>query len=72
MAVANTVAALGSGADECHATINGLGERAGNAALEEIVITLRVALQAGLEHQNRIPLRHIAVGFTVNGRLHTA
>jgi D-citramalate synthase len=41
MAVANTVAALSSGADECHATINGLGERAGNAALEEIVITLR-------------------------------
>ena len=40
MAVANTVAALGSGAEECHATINGLGERAGNAALEEIVITL--------------------------------
>jgi (R)-citramalate synthase len=41
MAVANTVAALGSGVEECHATINGLGERAGNAALEEIVITLR-------------------------------
>jgi D-citramalate synthase len=41
MAVANTVAALSSGADECHATINGLGERAGNAALEEVVITLR-------------------------------
>ena len=41
LAVANTVAALSSGADECHATINGLGERAGNAALEEIVITLR-------------------------------
>jgi D-citramalate synthase len=41
MAVANTVAALGAGAEECHATINGLGERAGNAALEEIVITLR-------------------------------
>jgi D-citramalate synthase len=41
MAVANTVAALGSGADEVHATINGLGERAGNAALEEIVITLK-------------------------------
>ena len=41
MAVANTVAALSSGAEECHSTINGLGERAGNAALEEIVITLR-------------------------------
>jgi D-citramalate synthase len=41
MAVANSVAALGGGAIECHATVNGLGERAGNAALEEIVITLR-------------------------------
>jgi D-citramalate synthase len=41
MAVANSVAALGSGAEEVHATVNGLGERAGNAALEEIVITLR-------------------------------
>ena len=41
MAVANTVAALGAGAEEVHATINGLGERAGNASLEEIVVTLR-------------------------------
>jgi D-citramalate synthase len=41
MAVANTVAALGAGAQEAHATVNGLGERAGNAALEEIVVTLR-------------------------------
>jgi D-citramalate synthase len=41
MAVANSVAALGAGAEEVHATINGLGERAGNAALEEIVITLK-------------------------------
>ena len=41
MAVANTVAGLGAGAQEAHGTINGLGERAGNAAIEEIVITLR-------------------------------
>lgn len=41
MAVANTVAALGAGAQEAHATINGLGERAGNASLEEIVVTLK-------------------------------
>ncbi len=41
MAVANSVAALGAGAAEVHATINGLGERAGNASLEEIVLTLR-------------------------------
>ncbi len=41
MAVANTVAALGAGAEEVHATINGLGERAGNASLEETVVTLK-------------------------------
>jgi len=41
MAVANTVAALGAGAEEAHATINGLGERAGNASLEEIVVSLK-------------------------------
>ena len=41
MAVANTVAALGAGAEEAHVTINGLGERAGNASLEEVVLTLR-------------------------------
>jgi D-citramalate synthase len=41
MAVANTVAGLGAGATEAHGTINGLGERAGNAAIEEIVITLK-------------------------------
>lgn len=42
MAVANSIAALRVGADQVHATINGLGERAGNAALEEIVTALRV------------------------------
>ena len=40
MAVANTIAGLGAGAQVAHGTINGLGERAGNAAIEEIVVTL--------------------------------
>jgi D-citramalate synthase len=40
MAVANTVSALRAGANQFHATINGLGERAGNASLEEIVVSL--------------------------------
>ncbi len=40
MAVANTVAALRAGANEFHATVNGLGERAGNASLEETIVTL--------------------------------
>ncbi|MEM2994870.1 MAG: 2-isopropylmalate synthase [Candidatus Bathyarchaeia archaeon] len=42
MAVANSIAALRAGAKEVHATINGLGERAGNAALEEIVVALKL------------------------------
>ncbi|MEM3737451.1 MAG: 2-isopropylmalate synthase [Candidatus Bathyarchaeia archaeon] len=40
MAVANSVAALKAGADQVHVTVNGLGERAGNAALEEVVMSL--------------------------------
>ena len=40
MAVANTIAGLGAGAQVAHGTINGLGERAGNAAIEEIAVTL--------------------------------
>ena len=48
MAVASSVAALGSGAEEVHATINGLGERAGNASLEEIVVTLKTLYKLDL------------------------
>ena len=40
MAVANSVAALTAGADQVHVTVNGLGERAGNAALEETAVAL--------------------------------
>jgi len=40
--VANSIAALMAGADQVHGTINGIGERAGNAALEEIAVTLSV------------------------------
>ena len=40
MAVANTLAALENGATQAECTINGLGERAGNASLEEIVMAL--------------------------------
>jgi len=42
MAVANSIAALRAGATEVHCTINGLGERAGNAALEEIAVALKL------------------------------
>ena len=42
MAVGNTIAAIESGARAASVTVNGLGERAGNAALEEVVMGLRV------------------------------
>ncbi len=42
LAVANTLAAIEAGARQVECTINGIGERAGNASLEEIVMALRV------------------------------
>jgi len=42
MAVANSLAAVSAGARQIECTINGLGERAGNAAMEEVVMALRV------------------------------
>ena len=42
LAVANTLAALEAGARRVECTINGIGERAGNTALEEVVMLLRV------------------------------
>ena len=41
LAVANSLAAVRNGARQVECTINGLGERAGNAALEEIVMSVR-------------------------------
>jgi 2-isopropylmalate synthase len=42
LAVANSLAAVSAGAEQIECTINGIGERAGNASLEEIVMGLRV------------------------------
>jgi 2-isopropylmalate synthase len=41
MATANTLAAIAAGVGQVEVTINGLGERAGNTALEEVVMALR-------------------------------
>jgi 2-isopropylmalate synthase len=41
LAVANSIAAIENGARQVECTINGIGERAGNASLEEIVMALR-------------------------------
>ena len=42
LAVANSISAVANGARQVECAINGLGERAGNAALEEVVMALRV------------------------------
>jgi 2-isopropylmalate synthase len=56
MAVANTLAGLEGGARQVECTINGIGERAGNAALEEIVMAIRtrsdvLPYETGIEAQ---------------------
>lgn len=40
LAVTNVLASIAAGADTVHATVNGIGERAGNAALEEVAVAL--------------------------------
>lgn len=52
MSVANSLAAVNAGAGQVECTLNGLGERAGNAALEEIVMALRTRVDVfGCETQ---------------------
>ena len=46
LAVANSLAALDAGARQIECTINGIGERAGNASLEEVVMALHVRADA--------------------------
>ncbi len=46
LAVANSLAAIDAGARQVECTINGLGERAGNAAMEELVMALRIRYDA--------------------------
>ena len=42
LAVANTLAAVSAGSKEVQCTVNGIGERAGNAALEEVIMAIQV------------------------------
>jgi len=58
LAVANTVAAIRAGVRQVECTINGIGERAGNAALEEIVMALRTRRDA-IPTENRIATENI-------------
>ena len=51
LATANTLAAIQAGASHASTTVNGLGERAGNAPLEEVVMSLRhlYAIETGID-----------------------
>jgi len=73
MAVANSLAAIDAGARQIECTINGIGERAGNASLEEIVMAMRVRadrmpFETGIDTQKLYPASQLLsqiVGFSV-------
>ncbi|NEU30638.1 2-isopropylmalate synthase [bacterium LRH843] len=52
MATANTLAAIKNGADKVEVTVNGIGERAGNAALEEVVMAMKTRSSVYGAHTN--------------------
>jgi homocitrate synthase NifV len=61
LATANTLAAFRAGATHANTTVNGLGERAGNAALEEVVMAVRHLHHAdtGVNTQALMPISHL-------------
>ncbi len=69
LAVANSLAAVMSGARQIECTINGLGERAGNAALEEVVMAVRTRqdlfnLQTRLDTTQIVPASRLVSTIT--------
>jgi 2-isopropylmalate synthase len=70
LAVSNSLAAAVSGARQIECTINGLGERAGNAALEEIVMALKTRsdqfgeLYTGINPQKIVPVSRLVSRLT--------
>jgi len=69
LAVANSLAAIEAGARQVECTINGLGERAGNAALEEIVMILhtrsdRYTIDTGIHTEKIVPTSKMASQIT--------
>lgn len=68
-AVANSLAAVEAGARQVECTINGLGERAGNAALEEIVMALKTrsdyfGCETSINTKRLYPTSHLVSGIT--------
>lgn len=56
MATANTLAAIQNGADQIEGTINGIGERAGNTAIEEVALALETRAEfLAQKHRLRYP-----------------
>ncbi|WP_114239539.1 2-isopropylmalate synthase [Dyella sp. C9] len=69
MAVANSLAAVSAGARQVECTINGIGERAGNASLEEIVMALRVrpayyGVETGIDTRKLYPTSRLLTQLT--------
>ena len=58
LAVANSIAAVEAGARQIECTINGIGERAGNCALEEVVMAFKVRNDQ-LPYETRIVTEHL-------------
>ena len=69
LAVANSLSAVMHGARQVECTINGLGERAGNAALEEIVMTVKTrqdvfSCNTGIDTRCIVPTSRLVAGIT--------
>lgn len=63
LATANALAGIKAGAKSVNTTVNGLGERAGNAALEEVVMALKriYGIQAGIDTRRLLELSQMVV-----------
>ena len=59
LATANTLAAIQAGARQVEVTVNGLGERAGNAAIEEVVMALRTRPGQFREATTNVATEHL-------------
>ncbi|MEK9764891.1 MAG: 2-isopropylmalate synthase, partial [Thalassolituus sp.] len=69
LAVANSLAAVQNGARQVECTINGLGERAGNASLEEIVMATRTRqdlfnIETGIDTTHIVPTSRLVSSIT--------
>lgn len=69
LAVANSLSAVANGARQIECTINGLGERAGNASLEEVVMALRtrkdiLGLETGIDTTQILPASRLVSNVT--------